>query len=215
MVPRQLVLRHALLLGRDDVAGQHRQHRAVHRHRHRHLVQRDAVEQDLHVLDRVDGHAGLADVAGDARMVAVVAAVGRQVEGHRDALPAAGQRPCDRTRSTPRRWRSRRTGGWSRAAPRTSWPAGRAGRARSRAACRRGAGPPGPAAVYSGLTVMPSGVTQFEGRRGRRRGRTWRRPWPRLRGRRAEFGVGLAHGRFRVWRACLRVYPASYLIHNY
>ena len=35
---------------------------------------------------------GLADVAGDAGMVAVVAAVGRQVEGDADALGAAGQR---------------------------------------------------------------------------------------------------------------------------
>jgi DNA-binding transcriptional regulator YhcF (GntR family) len=37
------------------------------------------------------------------------------------------------------------------------------------------------AAVYSGLTVMPSGVTQFR-HSHRRRGRTWRRPWPRLPG---------------------------------
>ena len=92
MVPESLLLRDALLLGRDDVAGQHRQHGAVHGHRDRDLVERDAVEEDLHVLDRVDGHAGLADVALDARVVGVVAAVGRQVEGHRDALAAAGQR---------------------------------------------------------------------------------------------------------------------------
>jgi hypothetical protein len=57
------------------------------------LVERDAVEEDLHVLDGVDRHAGLADVAGDARMVAVVAAVGGEVEGHREALlPAASAR---------------------------------------------------------------------------------------------------------------------------
>ena len=92
MVPLNCSCAHALLLGRHHVAGQDRQHRAVHRHGHAHLVQRDAVEQDLHVLDRVDGHAGLADVAGDARMVAVVAAVRGQVEGHADALPAGGQR---------------------------------------------------------------------------------------------------------------------------
>ena len=39
----------------------------------------------LHVLDRVDGDAGLADVAGDPRVVGVVAAVGREVE--RDGQP--------------------------------------------------------------------------------------------------------------------------------
>ena len=81
----KLFLRHALLLGGDDKPGQYRQHRAVHRHRHAHFVERDAVEQDLHVLDRVDRDAGLADIADDARMVAVIAAMGRQIE--RDRQP--------------------------------------------------------------------------------------------------------------------------------
>ena len=40
---------------------------------------------------RVDGHAGLADVADDPGVVAVVAAVGGQVEGHRQAHLAGGQ----------------------------------------------------------------------------------------------------------------------------
>jgi hypothetical protein len=43
--PGQLLRRHALFLGGDDVQRHHRQHRAVHGHRHRHLVERDAVEQ--------------------------------------------------------------------------------------------------------------------------------------------------------------------------
>lgn len=91
MVP-ELVLRDPLFLGRDDVAREHRQHRSVHGHRDADLVERDLVEQDLHVLHAVDRHAGLADVAGHARMVAVVAAVRGQVEGHAHALPARGQR---------------------------------------------------------------------------------------------------------------------------
>ena len=85
MVPASCSCGDALLLGRDDVAREHRQHRAVHRHRHRHLVERDAVEEDLHVLDRVDRDTGLADVADDARVVAVVAAVRREVERDRQA----------------------------------------------------------------------------------------------------------------------------------
>ena len=85
IVPRELVLRHALLLGRHDVARQHRQHGAVHGHRHAHLVERDAVEQDLHVLDGVDRHARLADVAHHARMIGIVAAVGGEIERHRQA----------------------------------------------------------------------------------------------------------------------------------
>jgi hypothetical protein len=76
---------HALFLGRDDVAGEHRQHGAVHGHRHAHLVERDAVEQDLHVLDRIDRHAGLADVADHPRMIGIVAAMGGEIEGHRQA----------------------------------------------------------------------------------------------------------------------------------
>ena len=85
IVPDELVLRHALLLGRHDVARQHRQHGAVHGHRHAHLVERDAVEQDLHVLDGIDRHARLADVADHARMIGVVAAVGGEIERHREA----------------------------------------------------------------------------------------------------------------------------------
>ncbi len=81
----EFLLRHALLLGGDDEPGQHRQYRAVHRHRHAHPVERDAVEQDLHVLDRVDRDAGLADITDDARVVAVIAAMGRQIE--RDRQP--------------------------------------------------------------------------------------------------------------------------------
>jgi len=89
---RKVLLRHPLLLGRDDVAGEHRQHRAVHRHRHRHAGQRDAVEQDLHVLGRVDRHSRLADVADHARVVGVVAAVRGEVEGDRHPLSTAFQR---------------------------------------------------------------------------------------------------------------------------
>ena len=87
----QLILCNALLLGGHHVARQHRQHRAIHGHAHADLVEGNLVEQDLHVLDRVDGHTGLADVAGDPWVVAVIAAVGGQVKGHTHPLPAGGQ----------------------------------------------------------------------------------------------------------------------------
>ena len=90
--PGEPVLGHALLFCRHDVAGEHRQHGAVHRHGDAHLVERYALEQELHVLDRIDGHTGLADVSGDAGMVAVVAAVRGEVERHAHALGAASQR---------------------------------------------------------------------------------------------------------------------------
>ena len=97
MVPVSFSCGDALLLGRHDVEREHRQHGAVHRHRHRHLVQRDAVEQLAHVVDGVDGHPGHADVAGHPRVVGVVAAVGGQVERDRQALlPGREVAPVER-----------------------------------------------------------------------------------------------------------------------
>ncbi len=91
MVPESLVRRHALLLAGDDEQREHRQHRAVHGHGHRDLVERDAVEQSAHVVDGIDGDARHADIAGDARMIRIVAAMGGEVEGDGDALLAAGE----------------------------------------------------------------------------------------------------------------------------
>ncbi|OQB97069.1 MAG: hypothetical protein BWX86_00461 [Verrucomicrobia bacterium ADurb.Bin122] len=80
-----------LFEGGDDVEREHGQHGTVHRHRDGDLVQRDVAEQDFHVEDRVDGHAGLADVADDARVVAVVAAVGREIERDRQTGLTGGE----------------------------------------------------------------------------------------------------------------------------
>ncbi len=88
---RQLLQRAALLQSGHDVEGQHGQHGAVHGHRHRHAVERNAVEEHLHVLHRADRHAGLAHVAHHARVVGVVAAVRGEVERHRQTLLAGGQ----------------------------------------------------------------------------------------------------------------------------
>ena len=63
MVPDKLLGRHALFFRRDDEEREHRQHRAVHGHRHAHLVERNAGEQRAHVVDRVDRDARHADVA--------------------------------------------------------------------------------------------------------------------------------------------------------
>ena len=83
---RKLVERAALLQTGDDVEGQNGQHGAVHGHRNRHLVERNAVEEHLHVLDRTNRHTGLAHVTNHTRMVGVVAAVRSQVESHRQTL---------------------------------------------------------------------------------------------------------------------------------
>ena len=87
--PGQLGLIRALLLPGDDEGRQHRQHRAVHGHGHRDIAQGDAVEQPPHVLDAVDGHPGLADIPAHPRVIAVITAMGGEVEGDRQtALPA-------------------------------------------------------------------------------------------------------------------------------
>ena len=82
---------HALLFGGHHIARQHWQHRAVHGHRDRHFVERNLVEQDLHVFDRVNRHTGLAHIARHAGVVRVVAAVGGQIKRHRHTLTACGQ----------------------------------------------------------------------------------------------------------------------------
>ncbi len=87
----QLLLLDALLLGGPDPHGQNRDNGAVHGHGDGHLVQRDAVEEDLHVLDGVDGHAGLADVTGNTGVVRVVTAVGGKAESYRQTLLTGGQ----------------------------------------------------------------------------------------------------------------------------
>jgi hypothetical protein len=86
----KLLQLHALFLRGDDVKRQHGQHRAVHGHRNRNAIQRNGVEQNLHVLDRIDGHARFAHVGKSARMIGVVTAMGRQIEGDGQALLAGG-----------------------------------------------------------------------------------------------------------------------------
>ena len=88
----ELVLAHALLFGGHHITGQHRQHRAVHGHADAHLVQRNAVEQHLHVLHAVDGDAGFAHVARDAWVVAVISPMGGQIKSDADTLAARCER---------------------------------------------------------------------------------------------------------------------------
>ena len=82
---RQLRLRNALLFRRHHKHGHHRQHSAIHGHGHGYAIQRDVVEEDLHILDGIDGDAGFPHVALHAGMIRVVTAMGREVESHRQA----------------------------------------------------------------------------------------------------------------------------------
>jgi len=82
----ELLIGRALLEGGDDVEREDGQHRAVHGHRDGHLVERDAVEEHLHVEDRINGDAGLTDIPDDARVVGIIAAMGGEVEGDGETL---------------------------------------------------------------------------------------------------------------------------------
>jgi len=59
-----------------------------------HLVERNAVKQDAHVFDGVDGNAGHPDIPRYAWVVGVVCAVCRQIEGDRQALLTGGECPA-------------------------------------------------------------------------------------------------------------------------
>ena len=83
-VPGDLLARDALLVGDRDVHRDQHRRRRVDGHRGRDPVERDAVEDRLHVGQRVDRHADLADLAGRAVVVGVEPHLGRQVEGGRE-----------------------------------------------------------------------------------------------------------------------------------
>jgi hypothetical protein len=67
-----------------DVHRHDRQYRTVHSHRDRNIFKRDTVEQNFHIGDAIDSHAGLAHITNDARVVRVVAAMSGEIEGHRE-----------------------------------------------------------------------------------------------------------------------------------
>ena len=116
----ELLGRRALALGGDDVEGEHHGGGRVDRHRRRDLAHRDAGEQRLHVVERVDRHALAADLA-------LASAGGRSRGPSATACRTRSRGPSGRgragsgsARSSPRPCRSRRTGASSRAGRGTS-----------------------------------------------------------------------------------------------
>ena len=77
--------RDALLFGGGDVETEQNGGRAIDRHGRRDLIERDPGEQGLHVGQRRDRHAALADFPLGAGMIGVVAHQGGKVERDGDA----------------------------------------------------------------------------------------------------------------------------------
>jgi hypothetical protein len=80
-----------VLVGDGDVEAQQPCRRGVDRHRRVHLAERDAVEQRVHVALVADRDADLADLAAREDVVGVVAGLGGEVEGDREAGLALGE----------------------------------------------------------------------------------------------------------------------------
>ena len=80
--------RNALPSRDGDVEREQDDRRRVDRHRRRDAIERDAVEELGHVLDRIDRDADAADFSGGQRVVGVVAHLRRQVEGDAQAADA-------------------------------------------------------------------------------------------------------------------------------
>ena len=80
-----------MLLARDDEQREDGKHGAVHGHGDAHVRKRNALEKRAHVVDGIDGDARHADIALHAGMIAVIAAMGRKIEGDRQALLARGE----------------------------------------------------------------------------------------------------------------------------
>ncbi len=90
-VPRELLCVGAAAPGRGDVEREQDAGGRVDGHRGGDGVERDALEEALHVFDGVDGDADLADFAEGHGVVGVVADLGGEIEGDGEAGGAVGE----------------------------------------------------------------------------------------------------------------------------
>ena len=84
----QLRARNSLLLGSGDVLRQCDAGGAVDRHRGRDIAHVDAVEEHLHIGERIDRDAALSHLAARLRRIGVVTHQRRHIEGDREAVLA-------------------------------------------------------------------------------------------------------------------------------
>ena len=82
----------ALLFTGHDERGQNRDDCTIHRHGYGNLIQWDAIKEDLHILDTVNRDTRFTHISNDARMIAVIAPMGGQIERHRNPLLPSRER---------------------------------------------------------------------------------------------------------------------------
>ena len=117
----ELVDGDTLLLGRGNEEAEDDRGRTIDRHRDRDLIERNTVEQRLHVGQRGNGDAALADFTLGTRMIRIVPHQRGEIERDRQAgLPALEQELVPSI-GVRRPFRSRRTAASSRVAHGTSW----------------------------------------------------------------------------------------------
>ena len=75
----------ALLFGNGDIERQKPRRCRVDRHRRVHLLQRNIFEQCAHIAQVADGHAHFTHFAARKDVIAVIACLGGQIEGNREA----------------------------------------------------------------------------------------------------------------------------------
>ena len=81
----------ALLFGDGDVEGEKDRGGGIDGHRSGDVLEGDAVEEGLHVFERIDGDADFSDFALRERVVGIHADLGGEIEGDGEAVDALGQ----------------------------------------------------------------------------------------------------------------------------
>ena len=92
---RQALARDAALVGHRHVERQQGGGGGVDGHRGRHPLERQAVEQQAHVVQGGDGHPGAPHLARGQRVIRVAPHLGGQIEGHRQAGLARGEQALE------------------------------------------------------------------------------------------------------------------------
>ena len=89
--PAQLFRRHTLFLSCHDIKRHDWQNRSVHGHRYRNVAERNLIEKNFHVFDRIYSYTRFPDVANHTLMIRIVTTVSRKIKCDREPFLAGGK----------------------------------------------------------------------------------------------------------------------------